>query len=141
MLHVECIDANLTHNTELFGKMDPFVKITSGQLAIQTKVCEKGGRKPTWNQTLHIDPYYLEDVVKITVLDQDLNKKDIVGFCKVLKADLMSEQPVERKLDLIFGPKEKPAGTLRIKSHCTTNTKAEDIIQHVVHKATAQLAA
>ena len=139
MLHIECIDANLTHDTELFGKMDPFVKITSGQLAIQTKVCEKGGKKPVWNQVLHIDPYYLEDVVKISVLDQDLNKKDIVGFCKVLKTDLMSELPVEKTLNLIFGPKEKPAGTLRIKSHCTTNTKAENIIHHVVHKATAEL--
>jgi hypothetical protein len=39
---------------------------------------------------------------------------------------LMSEQPVESTLYLIFGPKEKPACTLRIKSHNTTITKAED---------------
>ena len=49
MLHLTCIEAQLTHDTEMFGKMDPFVKITSGHLGIKTSVDENGGKKPTWN--------------------------------------------------------------------------------------------
>mgnify|MGYP000936348528 CR=1 FL=1 len=91
MIHIEVIEATLTHDTEMFGKMDPFVKLTSGHLGLSTKVCQNGGKKPKWNQTLHVDPYYLDDEVKFTVFDQDLNKKDLVGFAKVLKTELMSE--------------------------------------------------
>lgn len=39
MIHIECVEAKLTHDTEMFGKMDPFVKITSGHLGLSTKVC------------------------------------------------------------------------------------------------------
>ena len=92
MLHLTCIEAQLTHDTEMFGKMDPFVKITSGHLGIKTSVDENGGKKPTWNQTLHIDPFYMDDIVKIQVLDQDLNKTDVVGFCRVDKQEFLVEQ-------------------------------------------------
>ena len=43
------IDAVLTHDTELFGKMDPFVKVVSDHLKLSTRVHEKGGKKPVWN--------------------------------------------------------------------------------------------
>ena len=38
MLTLVIIEAKLTHDTEMFGKMDPFVKLTSEHLKLQTKV-------------------------------------------------------------------------------------------------------
>lgn len=48
-LYITFVEAVLTHDTEMFGKMDPYVRITSEQFGVQTKVCEKGGKKPKWD--------------------------------------------------------------------------------------------
>jgi Ca2+-dependent lipid-binding protein len=69
ILKLTLIEAKLTHNTELFGKMDPFVKITSEQLLLKSKIIQKGGKTPKWNETFEIDPNYFGDEVTFTVLD------------------------------------------------------------------------
>lgn len=119
------LDAVLTHDTELFGKMDPFVKVVSDHLKLSTRVHEKGGKKPSWNQPFNIDMDFLGTEVSFTVLDQDLAKQDIVGQCVLKKADLDVDGAQERTLDLTWGPKAKPAGTLRIKwqKHMRTATE------------------
>lgn len=75
------------------------------------------------------------------MLDQDLNSKDVVGFVKVPKEELMTEQETERYLELVYGAKEKPAGKLRIKTNCTINNRAENLVNHVLHKATNDILA
>lgn len=35
-------------------KMDPFVRLTIGPFHKQSKICEKGGTQPRWNQTLQL---------------------------------------------------------------------------------------
>ena len=66
--------AILTRDTEMFGKMDPFVTLVSEQFRVRTNVHENGGKKPVWDRPFNIDPDYLGDNVKFTVLDQDLTK-------------------------------------------------------------------
>lgn len=56
MLLITVIEAKLTHDTEFFGKMDPYVKISSEHLGLQTRIHENGGKKPFWDQTFTIDP-------------------------------------------------------------------------------------
>jgi hypothetical protein len=34
VLHITFVEAVLTHNTELFGKMDPYVRLTSEQFGV-----------------------------------------------------------------------------------------------------------
>ena len=85
MLTLVIVKAELKHDTEMFGKMDPFVKLTSEHLKLQTKVHENGGKKPVWDQPFNIDPDYLGDEVKFWVLDQDLASQDIIGHCTIKK--------------------------------------------------------
>lgn len=47
-LTIKIISAELTRNTELFGKMDPFVSIDYKGLRKSTKVCKRGGKHPSW---------------------------------------------------------------------------------------------
>ena len=92
MLSLTLVEAELTHDTETFGKMDPFVKITSEHLGLKSSVHKSGGKTPKWNQELTIDPTYLGQEVKIAVMDDEDGKKaDLVGDIIVLKEDLMTD--------------------------------------------------
>ena len=49
-LLLSVVEAKLTRNTEMFGKMDPFVKIQIGGVTYTTKVMDNAGKTPVWNQ-------------------------------------------------------------------------------------------
>ena len=47
-LFIRCMHAKLTHDTETFGKMDPYVKVTIGGQSQKTKTHNSGGKTPRW---------------------------------------------------------------------------------------------
>lgn len=49
-ISIRVVEANLTRDTELFAKMDPYAKISCGAHSWTTRVHEKGGKKPKWNE-------------------------------------------------------------------------------------------
>jgi hypothetical protein len=49
ILQFKVVEGELTHSTEMFGKMSPFVKIKSEHIALKTKVQERAGKKPKWD--------------------------------------------------------------------------------------------
>lgn len=51
-LLIKCINAKLTHDTETFGKMDPYVVVTIGGRKEKTRTHENGGKNPRWGETL-----------------------------------------------------------------------------------------
>ena len=107
--------------------MDPFVKIYSEHLKLQTKVHNNGGKKPKWEFPFNIYPDYLGDEVKFTVLDQDLAKQDVIGHCTIPKSDLMAEGENTTNLKLVWGPKDKDGGILTIMHKC----KKKELVNHV----------
>ena len=51
LLHVKICSANLTRDTETFGKMDPFVEFSiDGGLIHKTAVKDEAGKTPVWNE-------------------------------------------------------------------------------------------
>ena len=64
-LRLTVIEAKLTRDTELFGKMDPYCVITYRDTVLKTKVIEKGGKTPKWNEPFVIDVKYVGDDIKI----------------------------------------------------------------------------
>jgi hypothetical protein len=138
MLYLTLVDAELTHDTETFGKMDPFVKITSEHLGLKSSIHKKGGKTPAWNQVLTIDPTYLGHEVKISVMDdegEDGKKADLVGDITVLKEDLMTEQETDKWLPLTFGAKKKPAGKLHIRTELKSNNANAFLLRAAQHLA------
>ncbi len=55
------MNAKLIRNTELMGKMDPYVCIEYRNKKYKTDVDQDGGRLPVWNNTIPISVYSLED--------------------------------------------------------------------------------
>lgn len=80
-LRFTVIKANLLRNTEIFGKMDPFIEIQHGHKKIRTATIQEGGEKPEWNQTLNLMLTTLKDdqEIKVTCFDEDVIVNDVVG--------------------------------------------------------------
>jgi Ca2+-dependent lipid-binding protein len=55
--------ATLTRDTEMFGKMDPYVGFEYNGVYYKTKVAEDMGKKPVWNQVCTVSfpfTFYLD---------------------------------------------------------------------------------
>jgi Ca2+-dependent lipid-binding protein len=73
------MNGKLIRNTEVIGKMDPYVCIEYRKKKYKTDVDEEGGKTPIWNNTINIDIYSLEDELKISCFDEDMITDDLVG--------------------------------------------------------------
>ena len=76
---IRVLVATLFRNTEVIGKMDPFVTIEYQGMEFKTKTIRNGGMRPQWNETFEIDVYSLSDDIKISIIDEDVIVNDLVG--------------------------------------------------------------
>ena len=70
----------LKRDTELFGKMNPFVQIVIGSQTKRTTAHKKGGKMPNWNGEILEFEINNEAEMKLTVFDEEsIKKHDTVG--------------------------------------------------------------
>ena len=75
--------AKITISTELFGKMDPYVKIKIGNNTYQSAVAQGQHKTPTWTDTFSFK-INGESAMELTVLEKDtLSKDDLIGEATV----------------------------------------------------------
>ena len=48
ILTLTCDEAELTHDTETFGSMSPYITIVFKEKKLKTKIHDAGGKKPKW---------------------------------------------------------------------------------------------
>jgi Ca2+-dependent lipid-binding protein len=73
----------LYRDTEVIGKMDPFLQVDYRDKKFRTKVIDQGGKEPVWNEMLEIPLESLQDTIKIGCYDQDPFTNDLVGEISV----------------------------------------------------------
>jgi Ca2+-dependent lipid-binding protein len=79
-LIIRPLEANLTHSTELLGKMSPYVKVILGNDSKCTPVVKRGGRTPTWDSELLLR-YHGEATLRVEVWDKErIGRDDLIGF-------------------------------------------------------------
>ena len=78
-LHV--VEAKLIRDTEMFGKMDPYVVVEYRGEQWKTPIKESAGKTPVWNHTFHINIKYIGDDLSLKCMDKDVMKDDTVGTC------------------------------------------------------------
>ena len=76
-LHV--VEARLTRDTEMFGKMDPYVIIKYRTQEWKTGVKDEAGKKPVWNFTCEIKIKSIGEDIEFTCMDKDVFGSDTVG--------------------------------------------------------------
>lgn len=69
-------EAVLTHDTEFFGAMDPFVEIKTPWETKQSRTLKSGGKKPKWNQFIDLDIQDASKHLTIIVWDDEGKKGD-----------------------------------------------------------------
>ena len=74
------VEAVLTRNTEVVGKMDPYVKMKCCENEWRSTILNEGGKNPVWQgQYFDITVKYLSDDVIFEVRDEDVSDSDLVG--------------------------------------------------------------
>lgn len=75
---VKVIGCRLTRDTELFGKMDPYCLLQTGDQKAMTSIKKDAGKKCEWNESF---TFYVkqDDVIKFQVWDEDPGTDDLVG--------------------------------------------------------------
>ncbi len=107
------IEAKLTHNTDLFTKMNPYCAFTIGGKRIKGQVCKKGGKAPHWNDTVTI-PIIEESNILIEVMDKDkITKDDHIGSFELNLQEIESLGQMKRWFPLVY--KKKPAGEIQME--------------------------
>jgi len=108
------IEANLTHNTDLVGKMNPYCAFVIGNEIIKSKVCKKGGKHPHWNDTITI-PINNEPTMMVELLDKDtFTRDDSIGNFMIDLNEVQAQGQVSRWYALTY--KNKPAGEILMES-------------------------
>jgi len=108
------IEANLTHNTDLLTKMNPYCSFLMGNERIKGQVCKKGGKHPHWNDAITI-PATNQGLLVMELMDQDkITKDDSIGACTIDLSEVQSLGQVSRWFPLTY--KNKPAGEILLEA-------------------------
>jgi len=73
------ITANLKHNTDILGRMDPYVRVTLEGEKKESSVAFHCGKTPSWDDQISFY-YHDEDILTIEVWDNDtFTRDDLIG--------------------------------------------------------------
>jgi len=113
-LTIRVLSAQLTHNTDKFRRMDPYVKATFGSHVQMTMVAQDAGKHPSWNQEL-VFRRMTEDILTLEVWDKDkTTRDDLVGSCTVAFATIQKKgYKINEWLELSY--KGRSAGQLLVE--------------------------
>jgi hypothetical protein len=114
-LRVHILEANLTRDTEAFGKMDPYVIICTRMQRVRTKEMKNAGKHPVWTgEVMDIDVKYVGDDMTLQVFDQDVGSSDIIGQATIKLSSLCIGTGMDDWFEIQY--KGKKAGSVHLKS-------------------------
>jgi len=112
-LIIRPLSAKLTHDTEHFGKMDPYVKVILGNEYKETSVAKNQHLNPTWDSELSFR-LNNNDVIYFEVYNKEtLTKDDLIGSGSLFVSSFIKKGQFSEWLPLVF--KDKPAGELLLE--------------------------
>ena len=88
-LEFSITEGKLIRDIELFGKQDPYCKITFKGKEEQTEVASNAGKTPKWTKTFRITVKDLNDDLLIEVFDKGMASDDLIGFCNIKVSSLI----------------------------------------------------
>jgi len=108
------IEANLTHNTDLLTKMNPYCTFILGEKRFNSEICKHGGKHPQWNDAVTL-PYNNEPKIMVGVMDKDkITKDDHIGSCMIDVPELQAQGKSSKWYPLFY--KNKPAGEILMEA-------------------------
>jgi len=114
-LTIRPLTARLTHDTDTFTNMDPYVIFRIEPEERRTRVHNSGGKNPTWTDCIifNVRPEPSK-VLSVIVMDKDTFKKDdLVGECIIPLGTIFSNGIANGWFNLSY--KGRHAGTINIE--------------------------
>lgn len=111
ILEVKLVDAKGLADTDVLGKIDPYVLVQYRNQERKSSVAREQGTNPTWNETLRFLVHYVEGSrnehkLILRIMDKDtFTADDFIGQATINVADI---------IELGF---EKGVGDLRVCKH------------------------
>jgi len=114
ILSLKIPEAKLYRDTEVMGKMSPYVTMVYKGNKLKTKVHDYGGKLPKWTDEFKLDVTSVSDEIVLRVWDQDLTTSDAIGFVKIKMSSLVINCGIDDWFTIMFD--NKPAGEIRLTS-------------------------
>ena len=108
------ISGQLTRDTEIFGKMDPFCVVKIGMQEQRTRVHHDAGKFPQWQESFSFR-IGSEDMVNFIVWEHDsASSNDLIGEGSISLASLKKTGRNSEYVQIFY--KGKPAGKIYIET-------------------------
>ena len=116
VLRVHLIEAHITHKTQLIGKMDPYVKMSSREQEWKSPICKNGGKEPKWEHGNHwdIQVHYLGDELEFHVWDDEIGRDNSIGSGKTKLSALAIHGGFDEWFEIDY--KGESAGKVHLKA-------------------------
>jgi Ca2+-dependent lipid-binding protein len=115
LLKIHVHEARLTHDTETFGKMDPYCVFEMREQRVRTRVCQDQGKTPNWQgEVVTFDIKYIGDDIHLSCWDDDPGKDDLIGQAEIKVATMCIGSGLDEWYKLYF--KGKEAGMIHLRS-------------------------
>ena len=115
-LKVELVEAKLTRDVEMFGKMDPYIIIRTPFQEWRSPTKKSGGKFPRWNNEniFYAQERGLGSTIKIICMEEDLLKSKLIGETEVNMNVFCEGTGVDRWIEIFWS--KGSAGKIRFKS-------------------------
>ena len=121
----------LKRDTELFGKMSPFVHITIGSQAKRTGAHRKGGKNPNWNgEILEFDIKNEEEMQLIVYDEEHVKKHDLVGQATYFLRRITLGEEKQKPIEILH--KSKMVGTVYLDFDFKKATLSQKVGQNLI---------
>jgi hypothetical protein len=133
-LHVRAVSARNLRDAQVFGRQDPFCKITVGHRTFQTKVHDNGGRNPVWNDKFVFDVSDAQlQQLTIEIWDKNFVSNDYIGSCRLPVSIFNHGKIVDQWYPVNFRNQQRGEINLRVQllgilpGHVPTATAATQV--------------
>ena len=113
-LIIRIVEGKLFRDTQMIGKMDPYLCLEYGGQKFKSKVSSGGGKFPTWNESFELDIKSVNDEIKLCAKDENIISNDFIGQAFIKVSSLIMNNGVRDWFVLSY--QEKQAGQILLET-------------------------
>jgi Ca2+-dependent lipid-binding protein len=115
ILTIQVVEANLTHDLSIFGKMDPYVHLSTPLGEWKSKTCRDGCKHPKWEKAVWRPlPKNFDQDLTINAFDEDDLRNKLIGGFTMPMSEFLVEGTHEKWVE-IFRAKKRSSGHILLR--------------------------
>ena len=120
-MEVTIVEANFLKDSDVFGKMDPYVKFAYGRGAMQTRVAENAGKHAVFNEKFTLSNIHQQveagHALELQAMEKDVATSDLLGAAHAIPWAELCEYEGLLKHDVeVYNDKGQKCGNIVVKT-------------------------